>query len=685
MVRGQEKILTFDTPGQGRTNEVLADDIEGLRREIGLREQVEEALQSQLQFERLLTEIAARFVNVPAEQIEKEIEDSQRRICEFLDIDRSTLWSVSRKDTGKMLLRYIYQHSEGVSIPKLLEAQTLFPWIMDRLLSGETLIITKLSDLPPEAARDREAFELFSVKSTMVIPISIDQENLYGVIAFGMTREERAWSEIIVRGLQLVAQVFASALERARSGQRIREGETRLNVATEASGAVLWSMELDNKRVWVTPMIRELFGLGPDTEVLDEEFLKVVHQEDRERLQQAIEKAYQHGGSLSIEFRVEVPGENIHWVLSQGKVLYASNGEPDCLVCVSIDITERKEMEQQLKERLDENERLRRRLESENVFLREEVKRNVAHDIVGQSDAMKTVLMQADQVAQTDSTVLIMGETGTGKELLARAIHRMSQRQGRPLVTVNCASLPPTLIESELFGREKGAYTGAMTKMIGRFEIADGSTLFLDEIGELPVELQTKLLRVLEEGVFERLGSTRPIKVNIRLIAATNRDLADDVKAGRFRKDLYYRLNVFPITVPPLRDRAEDIPLMVWTFVSEFQKRMGKRIETISKKGMEAMKLYSWPGNVRELRNVIERAMITTRGESLNVILPWTNTQETFAGQNLQEIERRHILSILEKTNWRVTGKGSAAEVLGLKRSTLQSKMKKLGIKRPGN
>ena len=578
MDRSQEKILTFDTPGQGRTNEDLADDIEGLRREIALREQAEEALQSQLQFERLLTDIAARFVNLPAEQIENEIEDSQRRICKFLDIDRSTLWLVSQKDSGKMLLRYIYQPSEGVRIPKLLEAQTLFPWIMNKLLSGETLIIAKLADLPPEAARDCETFELYSVKSTMVIPISIDQENLYGVIAFGMTQEERVWSEIIVRGLQLVAQVFASALERARSGQRIREGETRLNLATEASGAVLWSMELDNKRVWVTPMIRELFGLGPDTEVLDEEFLKVVHQEDRERLQQAIEKACQPGGSLSIEFRVEVPGENIHWVLSQGKVLYASNGEPDCLVCVSIDITERKEIEQQLKGRLEENERLRQRLESENVFLKEEVKRNVAHDIVGQSDAMKTVLMQADQVAQTDSTVLIMGETGTGKELLARAIHRISQRQGRPLVTVNCASLPPTLIESELFGREKGAYTGAMTKMIGRFEIADGSTLFLDEIGELPVELQTKLLRVLEEGVFERLGSTRPIRVNIRLIAATNRDLADDVKAGRFRKDLYYRLNVFPITVPPLRDRAEDIPLMVWTFVNEFQKEWASEL-----------------------------------------------------------------------------------------------------------
>jgi transcriptional regulator with GAF, ATPase, and Fis domain len=280
---------------------------------------------------------------------------------------------------------------------------------------------------------------------------------------------------------------------------------------------------------------------------------------------------------------------------------------------------------------------------------------------------------------------LILGETGTGKELLARAIHRMSQRKDWPLVTVNCASLPPTLIESELFGREKGAYTGALTKMIGRFEVADGSTLFLDEIGELPLELQSKLLRVLEEGVFERLGSTKPIKTNVRLIAATNRDLYDDVKTGRFRKDLYYRLNVFPIMIPPLRERPEDIPVLAWTFVNEFQQKMGKRIESISRKSMAAMQSYPWPGNARELRNVIERAMITNRSVNLDVTIPWASTQDAVLEQNLDHVERRHIKEVLERTHWKVTGKGSAAEILGLKGSTLQSKMGKLGIKRPTN
>jgi transcriptional regulator with GAF, ATPase, and Fis domain len=261
----------------------------------------------------------------------------------------------------------------------------------------------------------------------------------------------------------------------------------------------------------------------------------------------------------------------------------------------------------------------------------------------------------------------------------------MSGRKDRPLVTVNCASLPPTLIESELFGREKGAYTGALTKLIGRFEVADGSTLFLDEIGEFPLELQSKLLRVLETGDFERLGSTKNVHTNVRIIAATNRDLSREVAEGKFRSDLFYRLNVFPILIPPLRDHPEDIPLMVWAFVKEFQKRMGKEIVSIPKKSMEALQSYSWPGNVRELRNVIEHAMIVSSDKTLVVQAPKASASETAVGRNLEEMERRHIVSVLAKNGWRVGGKGGAAEILGLKRSTLYSKMKKLGIQRPNS
>jgi formate hydrogenlyase transcriptional activator len=344
----------------------------------------------------------------------------------------------------------------------------------------------------------------------------------------------------------------------------------------------------------------------------------------------------------------------------------------------------RKQMEGQLRARLREIEDLKQRLENENIYLREEIKLQHEHEeIVGRSEKMKKVLSQVEQVAGTDSTVLIQGETGTGKELLARAIHHLSSRKDRPLVTVNCASLPPTLIESELFGREKGAYTGALTRMVGRFEVADGATLFLDEIGELPQEIQSKLLRVLEEGRFERLGSTKTLQVNVRIIAATNRDLARDVNEGKFRKDLYYRLKVFPIGIPSLRQRPEDIPLLVWTFVRHFEKKMGKRVDAISRKSMEALQHHYWPGNVRELRNVIEHAMILSSGRTLTVSLPKMNLPGAPETCNLQDLERRHILDVLEKSGWRLTGEGGASEILGMKRTTLQSRMKKLGIKRP--
>ena len=345
--------------------------------------------------------------------------------------------------------------------------------------------------------------------------------------------------------------------------------------------------------------------------------------------------------------------------------------------------TERKRMEDQLLERLQEIEALKYRLESENIYLREEVRHLVAHaDIVGQSAAMQKVLAEAEQVAGTDSTVLLLGETGTGKELLARAIHRMSLRKDRPLITVNCAALPPTLIESELFGREKGAYTGAMTRMTGRFEIADGSTLFLDEIGELPLDLQSKLLRVLEEGTFERLGSTKPLHVDVRIIAATNRDIEQEIKDGKFRQDLFYRLNVFPIVIPPLRERPDDIPLLVRAAINEFRKKMKKEIESIPKKTLEALKSYSWPGNVRELRNMIEHAMILSKGKTLHMDVPDSASSETVAAGSLEDMERRHVVAVLNKTDWRIAGPGGAAEVLGLKRTTLQAKMKKLGIRR---
>jgi transcriptional regulator with GAF, ATPase, and Fis domain len=345
---------------------------------------------------------------------------------------------------------------------------------------------------------------------------------------------------------------------------------------------------------------------------------------------------------------------------------------------------DRKQKEQILQNAFSEIKRLEQRLQQENIYLRKEIELKHSHaEIVGTSNAIKEVLGQAEQVAETESTVLILGETGTGKELLARAIHRLSARKDRTMIKVNCAALPPTLIEGELFGREKGAYTGALTKEAGRFELAHGSTIFLDEISELALELQSKLLRVLQDGQFERLGSARTISTDARVIAATNRDLAQMVRDGIFREDLYYRLNVFPITVPPLRERIADIPALVWGFVKEFEKTMAKRIESISRKSMQALQSYPWPGNIRELRNVVEQAMIICQGKTLHIRIPDFQESIQSVDLKLEDVVRKHIVQVLENSGWRVKGKNGGAEMLGIKPTTLYSKINRLGIKRP--
>jgi transcriptional regulator with GAF, ATPase, and Fis domain len=364
---------------------------------------------------------------------------------------------------------------------------------------------------------------------------------------------------------------------------------------------------------------------------------------------------------------------------SQGQAYYSPSGKPDHLTGVTIDITKHKVQDQRLHDAYAEIKQLKEQLEAENIYLRHEAEKSFEH-IIGRSSALNQVLHRVKQVAATDSTVLITGETGTGKELIAQAIHNLSKRHGRLMVKVNCATLPAGLVESELFGREKGAYTGALVKQIGRFELANGSTLFLDEITELPLDLQAKLLKVLEGGEFERLGSPKTVRVDVRLVAATNRDIAAEVRRGAFREDLYYRLKVFPIEVPPLRERIEDIPLLVQAFVTEFSEKMGKKIRSLPKKNMDALQRYPWPGNIRELRNVIEQALIISSGDSLLVNLPQTPGGASFKSRTLEETEYQHIIETLSKTGWRIKGARGAAELLGMKPSTLYTRMNKLGI-----
>jgi chemotaxis protein methyltransferase CheR len=398
---------------------------------------------------------------------------------------------------------------------------------------------------------------------------------------------------------------------------------------------------------------------------------------DRERMLAELQK---HGQAINFE------AETITHTDRKIHVLFSAKQVGNDIFGMVMDITERKQAEMELKVAYAEIRQLQSQLAAESAYLQEEIKleHNFDH-IIGQSQALKYVLYRVEMVAPQDSTVILLGETGTGKELVARALHQLSPRGKRPLVKVNCAALPAELIESELFGHDKGAFTGATMSQVGRFELAHKSTLFLDEIGELPLALQAKLLRVLESGEFERLGSPRMLHSDARIIAATNRDLEEAVRNKRFREDLWYRLKIFPITVPPLRDRTEDIPLLVDHFVQRFSKQMGKKAASlkITKSSMQALKSYPWPGNVRELKHAVESALITSTTNKLQFDLPQSADGATGKFKSYEAMEREYIRGVLKAKNWKIEGRDSASSILELPPSTLRSRIKKLGLQRP--
>ncbi len=524
--------------------------------EIELRKELE----AQLRFEMMLAEISSGFINMPASQVSRGIRNAQRRVCECLDFDRSSLWQISDREPGEFQLTHIHQPPGGPPVSDHMQAKKYFPWSVDKIMAGETVVISKLSDLPPEAARDQESFRLYGTQSTVLVPLILGGGGVFGSMSFAMMREERPLPNLLVQWLTLVAQVFANALARKKA---------------------------------------------------NDELLRAF----------------------------------------------------------------------------SEIERLKEQLEAENIYLREDIKMELNFDeIIGKSDALRYILYRVEQVAGTDATVLIQGETGTGKGVVAHAIHVRSPRKDRPLITVNCAALPANLIESELFGREKGAFTGSHARQMGRFEVADRGTIFLDEIGELPLELQAKLLRVIQDGEFERLGSPHTMKVDVRIIVSTSRNLKEEINKGRFREDLYYRLNVFPITIPPLRKRLEDVPLLVDHFVKKFSRKMGREIKIVPRELIKALQDYSWPGNIRELEHVIERAIITTQGSVLRLaekIDAGHTPDQKGAPLSIIDVQREHILRVLEQTDWRIEGYKGAASILDLNPSTLRSRMQKLGIARP--
>ena len=643
-------------------------------------------LENRLEFETLISDLSSRFINLPSGEVDRVIEDALRRVCELVGIDLAVLWQWEVAAPGVITATHSYA-LEGVQPPGEM-CQDQFPWYRQQMLAGRRIAVASLEELPAEAVFDRETGRLFGIRSSLCLPLSMGGESLLGALAFNTLREHRAWEGALMNRLQLVAQVFSNALARRRHELKLLKSEARLAAGADLGGLAFYEVDFGEGVMLIDGRFRELCGVPPEREnglQALEFWLEHLHPDDRERVMEL--RRQLHDGKLeelNIEYRFRHPTQGEKWLHHRGRV---DERDAAGLTVKSFgvfrDITERQRREEELRRALGEVQRLRDRLHTENVYLREQLRRDDGNQrIVGESEPVLKMLALAKRVAPTDTTVLITGETGTGKELLARAIHDMSSRSSKNMVIVNCAALPPALIESELFGREKGAYTGAMTRQAGRFELADGSTLFLDEIGDLSLDLQVKLLRVLQDGRFERLGSNHTLTGNVRVVAATNHDLAVLVRDGRFREDLFHRLNVYPIEVPPLRARDADIPLLAWKFVQEFNKKMGKSIDSIPRPTMERLKQYPWPGNVRELHNLIERSMIVSDGRSLTVELPAAAPGATPAPVTLEEVERKHIRDVLEAVHWRVSGENGAAEILGIRPTTLHSRMKRLGISR---
>jgi PAS domain S-box-containing protein len=478
--------------------------------------------------------------------------------------------------------------------------------------------------------------------------------------------------------------------ERIAAEQALAESEQRFRVMADTAPVMIWITGRDRLCTYVNQQWVNFKGTTLEKE-LGHGWAEGMHPDDYQVSLDTYFTAFDRREEFQMEYRLRRFDGQYRWVLDHGAPRISSTGEFLGYIGSVLDITDRKESEdalarahEELVTTHEEVQRLKGQLEEENIYLQEEIRlaKNLG-EMVGESDAIKYVMFKVNHVAVTDSTVLITGETGTGKELVARAIHTASARSDRSLITVNCAALPATLIESELFGHEKGAFTGAAARKPGRFELADGGTIFLDEVGELPLESQVKLLRVIQEGEIQRLGGANPIKVNVRIIAATNRNLKREIERGAFREDLWYRLNVFPITVPPLRQRRDDIPLLVEHFVANYANKFGKTITSITPQTMQKLREHAWPGNVRELANVIERAVIYTQGSVLNVVDIFEQAREQASEttlKSLEEVEREYIVHILEHTSWRIEGPRGAAKLLGMNPSTLRTRMIKLGI-----
>jgi DNA-binding NtrC family response regulator len=696
----------------------------------------DQAKNERLAFEQLVSHLLARLIDCSEAKIDEEVNLAFRRLGEHLDADLVGFCWLSEK--GRVLPGQHLWFSDRFDRDAIVAftVGNLYPSFACHMLQSRALVFGSLEEHPPWPEELRYLHEV-GITAGVIVRLS-GPEPPFELFTIQVVGRERAWSEDLVERFRFLGQVFSAAIhrklgektlrDRFRFEQLVSEILARLIAcpASEIQGeidcalgrigehldarhvALVRTSEsgelLDGSHVWfsdeidvesvVSSTLRKAFPAAVSY-LMRENALVFRSLDEHPPWPAELELLHLTGITAGVVVRVggsQPPIESFAVSVGGGEREWSAEmiERFRFLGHVFSNALYRKVNEQRLKEALDEIKTLKERLDAENLYLRSEVKgEQEGESVIGDSLALRSVIHRVEQVATTDSTVLLLGETGTGKDLIARVVHARSDRRDRPMITINCATLPATLIESELFGHERGAFTGAMERKIGRFELADDGTIFLDEIGDLSLDLQIKLLRVLETGEFERLGSTTTAKVNPRVIAATSRDVLQAVDRGDFRQDLYYRLNVFPIELPPLRHRQEDIPLLVWYFIGRMQGRFGKKIKSVTLQVMEKLTHYKWPGNVRELRNVVERGLILSTGASLVIdeSLQGTAEQNSVASRSssatLVEIERAHVMRVLEECNWKVGGKNGAAECLGLKRGTLQYRMKKLGIERP--
>jgi PAS domain S-box-containing protein len=515
-------------------------------------------------------------------------------------------------------------------------------------------------------------------------PVLSSQGNV--LAAFCMySREVRTPTSQDLELIEFATHLARVAIERDKSEQALRRSEAYLAEAQRLSktGSFAWSPATDT--TYYSEECYRVLGFEPQPGPPPVETLwQRVHPDDQARCREVVAKAIRDKVDFEVDYRIVHPDKKVRDIHGVCHLVLDGSGEVVEHVGTVIDITERKRAEEELRRAFEDIKGLRDQLQRENIVLREELgKTSMFEEVIGASSVLQMVLARAAKVAPTDSTVLIMGETGTGKELIARAIHRRSNRSERPFISANCAAIPSSLIMSELFGHEKGAFTGALQRRLGKFELAEGGTIFLDEVGDLPTDTQIALLRVLQEREFERVGGTEVLRADVRVISATNRDLQTAIADGAFRSDLYYRLNVFPVKLPPLRERKEDVPLLVNYFVDRYAKRAGKKIKHIQKKILDMLQEYSWPGNVRELQNVIERSLIISETNELSIDKSWVANKPQPPGsaatdQNVSE--RQHIEAALAQSKGKVSGAHGAAARLGMPPSTLESKIRSLRI-----